>query len=470
MQILKMNVTKLFIGLVLILTTSSAQSQLRLPNYYGDHMVLQRGEKIKLWGWAKPGQEVTLTLDQRSYRANVGTDSTWSVALPEFKAGGPWVISVNAGEEQVNFKDVYFGDVWFCSGQSNMSFRVDQARDFDKELKDADYPLIRELGVGLDTSLDPQRNIKKGIWKSAGEKTISGFSAVAWFFAKELYKKNKIPVGIIHSSWGGTPIEAFMTGENPPHKIISATKAKNLQPGLVYNAMVNPLFKFAVKGVLWYQGEANSHLPVCFEYERLLKTMIESWRRSWNKEDLPFLLVQLANYSQKNTSPGKISGWAVLQEAQHKVSDAMKNVGMVVINDLGNPTDSHPTNKQDVGKRLAAVAFHDVYGEKKMVAYGPSLKVIKSENGKLNLAFKDAGGGIVAKSGGIRLNGFSVAGDDLQYREAIAEIFDNHVIVYSPDVPKPVYVRYAFTDNPPPVNFYNKEGFPAVPFRTDNLR
>lgn len=494
---------RILIGLVLVLTSMNANAQLRLPKYFTDHMILQREEKVKLWGWAKPGQNVTVALDKKNYNVTAAQDSTWSIELPKFKAGGPYLISIASENKKIKIEDVYFGDVWFCSGQSNMSFRVDQAKDYDKELKDADYPLIRELGVGLETSIYPQNDINNAVWKTANAKTIAGFSAVAWFFAKELYKKNNVPVGIIHSSWGGTPIEAFMSAQDlqdfPLAKkkidqlspeFINATNAnnqklidacgiqnpkgfvnvKNLYPTLVYNAMIVPFFKFPVKGVLWYQGEANAHHPNCYSYEKLLTGLINSWRKSWGKEDLPFLLVQLANYNQKVTSVSRVSGWAVLQEAQYKVAQSLNNVDIVITNDIGNPFDAHPTNKQEVGKRLAAVALNNIYGNSAIVSNGPSLSTVKVVDDKMHLSFEGMGSGLISKDGNSFLRGFEVAGEDQQFHEAVAEISDNNVIVSAKDVSKPVFVRYAFKDNPPPVNFYNKEGFPAVPFRTDNLK
>jgi sialate O-acetylesterase len=494
---------RLLTAFVLMLVAFNAQAQLRLPNYYADNMVLQRNSAVKLWGWGKPKQEVAIQLSGKTVKAVAGADSIWQATLAKQQAGGPYTITVQSKNEQaLVIKQVYFGDVWFCSGQSNMSFRVDQAKDYEKETTDADYPLIRHFGVPLTTTITPQNDVIKSAWTIANSKTIGKFSAVAWFFAKEIYKKNHVPIGIIHSSWGGTPIEAFMSAadlqpypaakkkidalstrfidsvEARNKKLIDSTgtpipkgliNVKNGYPTLVYNAMVTPFFKYSVKGVLWYQGEANSDLPLCFSYESMLTTMINSWRKSWGNKDLPFLLVQLANYNQKVRVVSPLSGWAVTQEAQFKVSQSLNNVGIVVTNDIGNPFDAHPTNKQDVGKRLAAVAFKTVYGDKQMIANGPTFKSMKVDGNRIILSFNNTGGGLVAKDGGIMLNAFALAGTNNLYHKAKAQITGDKVIVSCDEVEKPVNVRYAFESNPPKVNFYNKDGFPAAPFRTDSL-
>ena len=245
---------------------------------------------------------------------------------------------------------------------------------------------------------------------------------------------------------------------------------RNGYPTLVYNAIIAPFFKCPVKGVLWYQGEANSDLPLCFSYESMLTTMINSWRTSWTNDKLPFLLVQLANYKQKVRAVSPLSGWAITQEAQFKVSQSRKNVGIVITNDIGNPNDPHPTNKQDVGKRLAALAFRDVYNNSRVVASGPTFDSMKIEGDKITLTFKHKGSGLIAKDGGTMLNAFAVAGADNLFHKAAAQIVGSKVVVHSSEVAKPVHVRYAFESNPPQVNFYNKEGLPAPPFRTDSLK
>ncbi|MCX2486200.1 sialate O-acetylesterase [Pedobacter sp. MR2016-24] len=461
-------------AILLIFTALGARAQLRLPNYFSDHMVMQRNADLQIRGWAVPGEKIHLRLAQHNFQCIVQQDSTWTIKVPAFQAGGPYQLRVRSGKENKTIQDIYFGDVWFCSGQSNMSFRVDQAKDYDKEVKDASYPFIREFAVPLTTSLARQQDIGKSQWKMAGEGTIGSFSAVGWFFAKEVYKKNKIPIGIVHASWGGKPIEQFM-GKDDLQAFPALTAKlsqlklplKNGYPTGIYNAMISPFFSYPVKGVLWYQGEANSDWPVCFGYEQLLKVMVQSWRKSWADPDLPFLLVQLANYNQKVTKVMPVSGWAIVQEAQYKVSKQLKNIGLVVTNDIGNPFDAHPVNKQEVGRRLAALAFHEVYGDRSVAAYGPAFRSAKILNGTIIASFDHVDGGIVAKDSVDTLRGFTIAGEDKKFYPARAIIRNREVTVSAREVARPMYLRYAFTDNPPPVNFYNRQGFPALPFRTD---
>ena len=491
--------TRLFLMLI-ALTTTTTRAQLVLPKYFSDHMVLQRDKPNKVWGWAEPGQKIVVNFRDKRYQVSADKDSLWSIELPKSQAGGPYSMLLSSNAKQVEIKDIYFGDVWFCSGQSNMRFRMKHVKDHDLEIKDADYPLIRQFDVALQTAITPQKDAR-GQWSVASSQTIDNFSAVAWFFAKELYRKNKVPVAILHSSWGGSPIETFMNAETLEEfplakskievlspEFIRRTKASNKAlteatgtarpegfvniengyPSLVYNAMIAPFFNQEIKGFLWYQGEANSFLPACYQYERMLSLLVQSWRKSWRNEALPFLLVQLPNYGQASAVP-VASGWTIVQEAQFKVSRSLKNVGLVVTQDLGDPADIHPANKQEVGKRAAASALKDVYGDKKRVAQGPELMSLKTGENKIVLTFKNIGSGI-AKDRGNMLNAFSVAGADQKYYRATAEIKGDHVVVYSSDVSLPLFVRYAFESNPGKINFYNKEGFPALPFRTDQLK
>lgn len=481
-----------------------ADAQLKFPTYFGNGMVLQRDQVVKIWGWNAPKKEVTVFVGQKSYKATAAADSIWSVALPVMEAGGPYQIKVVSGEDRKVFSNVYFGDVWFCSGQSNMNFKMRMVKDHDEEVKDADYPQIRQLLVTQTTALSAQNNLKKAQWAVANAKTIDNFSAVSWFFAKELYKKNGVPIGIILSSWGGSPIETFMSApalrdfpvamkkiDSISPAYINKIRAKNnaliaaapagtkqppgfvnvdnFYPTFVYNAMINPFFSYPVKGVLWYQGENNAALSSCYGYEAMLTSLINSWRQSWKSEHLPFLVVQLANHGKVVEQP-ESSGWSIVQEAQFKVSKQLKNVGLAVTNDIGEAADIHPKNKQDVGKRLAAQAFKIVYGEPERVAQGPTFKSLKTAKEKMEITFDHIGSGLAAKSDDQELAGFAVAGADNVFHRARALIKGNKVVVWSDAVAMPKNVRYAFEASPAVINFYNKEGFPAIPFRTDQLK
>jgi sialate O-acetylesterase len=482
----------------------SAKAQLKLPGYFGDNMILQREQTVKIWGWNTPSQEVTVLFNNREYKSMAAADSSWSVSLPVMKAGGPYIINIKSSNKDVSFANVYFGDVWFCSGQSNMNFRVRKVHHHDQEIKDADYPLIRQLDVTKVGALSVQSNLKKGKWVVASSAAIDNFSAVAWFFAKELYKKTGVPIGIIHSSWGNSPIEAFMNADalkdfpsiqqkiaaiSPEYinnikarnqELIAAAPAgtknpkgfinvENQYPTFIYNAMIAPFFSYPVKGVVWYQGENNAGLGSCYNYEKMLADMITSWRSSWQNNKLPFLIVQLANYGKVTEKP-EATGWAVVQEAQFKVSKKLENVGLVVTNDIGEHDDIHPVNKQDVGRRLAYQARKIVYGENKLLAEGPTVKEATIAKDKFELTYDHIGSGLVAKDGASQLKAFSVAGQDNIFYRANAIIKGNKVIVWSEAVAQPLHLRYAFESSPAAINLYNKEGFPAVPFRTDQFK
>ena len=487
-----------------VLLSFSAAAQLKLPAYFGDNMILQRDQVVKIWGWNTPSQDVTVTFNHKDYKALAAADSVWSISLPIMKAGGPYHITIKSINKEVSFTNIYFGDVWFCSGQSNMNFRVRKVQNYEEEIKDADYPQIRQLDVPKVSALNVQSNFKKSQWISAKSTTIHNFSAVAWFFAKELYKKTGVPIGIIHSSWGNSPIEAFMSADalnsfpsvqqkiaaiSPEYinnikarnqELIAAAPAgtknpkgfinvENQYPTFIYNAMIAPFFSYPIKGVVWYQGENNAGLSSCYHYEQMLANMITSWRSSWLNNKLPFLIVQLANYGKITQKP-ESSGWAVVQEAQFKVSKKLEHVGLVVTNDIGDPNDIHPINKQDVGKRLVYQARKIVYAENKLLADGPLVKEANIAEGKFELSYNNSGSGLVAKDGASQLKAFSIAGLDNIFHRANAVIKDNKVIVWSESVPHPVNLRYAFENSPAEINFYNKEGFPAIPFRTDKLK
>jgi len=244
---------------------------------------------------------------------------------------------------------------------------------------------------------------------------------------------------------------------------------KNRYPTMIYNGMIAPFFSYPVKGILWYQGENNAFVPQCYDYEAQLYHLIRSWRRSWKNEQLPFYIVQLANFGKQVDTP-KSSAWTFVQEAQFKVSQHLENVHTVVTQDIGNPSDIHPTNKLDVGKRLAAQVLKYTYGDTKRIAQGPTLTTMDIQSDTVELSFDNTGSGLKAKGGGKSLYGFALAGKDHRFYRADAELRGDKVVVYSEQVGEPLYVRYAFESSPARINLYNKEGFPAVPFRTDELK
>lgn len=492
---------KRFIGLFLLCATISAQAQLRLPHYFSDHAVLQRDQPVVLWGWSTPGDEVSVAIANKDYKAKANVDSIWQVRLPSRSAGGPYNIKIAGNSENITVNDIYFGDVYFCSGQSNMAFVMSNEL-YNRDEEDA-LPLIRQLFVHRHTAISPQKDVSKARWFITERSNFKNLSAVAYYFAKSIHQQEGVPIGIIHSSWGDSPIETFMEASTlrdfkvaadkiaqiSPEFIERTTKAneqlskdnpgvrnpqgfvniRNRYPTMVYNGMVAPFFSYPIKGVIWYQGENNSYIHLCNDYEAMLANLITSWRTSWKNETLPFFIVQLTNYGKINDLP-EASGWAMIQEAQSNISKRMKNVGMVVTNDIGDPLDIHPRNKRDVGTRLASQALRAIYGYQNKVVQGPALKEAVVKGNLFELSFKNVGSGLIAKDGGKELYAFALAGKDNKFYKATAEIRGNKVVVYCKDVPKPVYVRYAFESSPQKINFYNKEGFPAEPFRTDKLK
>jgi len=492
---------KIFSVIFFVMVTLMCHAQLRLPHYFADHAILQREQPIVFWGWSSPDKEVSVSLGGKQYKTTTGRDSIWRVTFPARAAGGPYKISIEADVEKIAINDIYFGDVFFCSGQSNMQFLM--GREAYRSDEKQDYPLIRSLHVARKTAISPLKDTYKAEWIIATNKNLNRHSAVAYYFAKEIHESEKIPIGIIHASWGASTIETFMSpaslmdfseAKNQVEKITpefveNTRKANerllrenpgvktpkgfvnidNRYPTMVYNSMIAPFFAYPIKGVVWYQGEGNAFVPICYEYEGMLSNMITSWRASWKNKDLPFFIAQLANYGKVVEKP-EASAWAVVQEAQFKVSQNMHHVRTAIANDIGEAKDIHPRNKRDVSKRLAAQALELMYGHKEMVAQGPVLKKAIRKGHVFELSFEHVGGGLVAKDGAQELYGFALAGEDNQFYRAKAEIKGNKVIVYSEHVTKPVYVRYAFENNPEKINFYNKEGFPAAPFRTDRLK
>lgn len=492
---------KSLISIIFIWAVTLCQAQLRLPQYFADHAILQRDQPVVLWGWCNPGKQVSVSFNSKNYKGTTGPDSIWQVRIPVQHAGGPYKISIESDTEKMIINDIYFGDVFFCSGQSNMEFLM--GNEAYRSSENRDYPLIRSLRVHRKTAITPQKDTYKAEWILATNKNLNRHSAVAYYFAKEIHETEKIPVGIIHASWGAATIETFMC----PHALEDFLEAKsqvdkitpefvervkrtndsllkvnpgvanpkgfvnieNRYPTMVYNGMVVPFFSYPVKGVVWYQGEGNAFVPICYDYEAMLTGMINSWRASWGNAHLPFFIAQLASYGKVIEKP-ESSAWAVVQEAQFAVSRKLENVRTAITNDIGDPKDIHPRNKRDVGKRLAVQALELIYGHTSQVTQGPVLEKATLKGSVFELSFENVGSGLVAKDNSKELYSFAVAGEDNQFYRAKAEIKGDKVIVYSEEVPKPVYVRYAFESSPERINFYNKEGFPAVPFRTDRLK
>lgn len=629
------------------LFVGNAFSAIRLPRLIQDSMVLQRDVPLKLWGWASPGEKVSISFNNKRTSTTAGADGKWLAKLPAMKAGGPYQMRLQ-GQNLIVLKGILIGDVWLCSGQSNMVHQmgIHNVR-YAEDIANANYPEIRQFWVPTATSLNgPKEDLSGGTWKWANPRDVNDFSAVAYFFAKDIYTRYHVPIGIINASVGGTPIEAWTSesglkdfesvvsvirrnkdtayvnrlNRRPPlsggtrdtdkgssgpvawfdpayqpknwHNInipgywedqgardlngvvwyrreidlpasveekeaklfmgrivdadvvyingkqVGSTsymypqrrytvpagilrEGKNLivirvqnnsgkggfvpdkpyflqvagekidlkgdwqykvgqvyrpalerggpagisaqnQPAALYNAMVAPYTGFAIKGVLWYQGESN--VGNATQYARLLPALISDWRKQFAFPDLPFYYVQLPGFGDYNYLPAE-SGWAVLREAGLKTLD-VPNTGMAVAIDLGEWNDIHPDRKKEVGERLALIARHFNYGEKKLVYSGPLYKSSLIQGNKILLSFDHTGSGLV-NIDGEELSQFAIAGADKKFVWAKARIAGDKVEVWSDEVPEPKFVRYAWADNPLDPNLYNREKLPASPFRTD---
>jgi sialate O-acetylesterase len=634
---------KKYLAILFIAFSFCSNANVRMPLLFSDGMVLQRNKPIPVWGWADANEKVEIHFNKQTKTITADKNGKWMVKLDAEKAGGPFELSVS-GKNKIVIKDVLVGEVWICSGQSNMEFQVYKTMNAQAEIEDSNYPMIRHFGVAQDLSGSPKEDLKAGKWAVCNKETMGDFTAVGYFFAKKLYAELKIPIGIINTSWGGTCVETWtsreafeksddfkdmiaeipqmdmdavfetykksvldnlknvqgfdvtMTNENqfkelnfqdsrwPEIKVpslwenqqignidgvvwmrktivLSAEQAKkeavlhlskvddedvtyvngievgtnniwesqrvykipagvlkegvnviavriadytggggiygdpadlkidfkdsnvpleglwkfnvvqvkiaispNSYPSLLYNAMVNPLIPYAFQGVLWYQGEAN--VGRAKQYKIAFPLMISDWRTKWNQGNFPFYFVQLSTFDEFGGNSKKGSKWAELREAQTETLK-LPNTGMAVTTDIGNAKDIHPTNKQDVGRRLAAIALNNVYN-KKMVYSGPTFLSQEIKRNQIILTFDNLGSGLSSSDSNGILKGFEIAGTDKVFHSAKAIIQNNKVIVSSENVPNPVAVHYGWTDDDTEINLFNKEKFPASPFRTDD--
>lgn len=446
-------------------------AQVHLPSFISNNMVLQQKFEAPIWGWAKPGTHISITPSwgNTKYQTSADTDGEWFVKISTPSAGGPYSIIIN----EDTLTNVMIGEVWLCSGQSNMQLAMYQTENAEEEIHKANYPHIRLFYAARDNARSPNKDVY-GQWDECTPKVDSTFSAVAYYFGRELYNELHVPIGLLHFSWGGSTVQAWTNPEvlktTPEGKYYLEKfeeKIKNTPPGELprnyrdpganYYGLIAPLIPYGIRGVIWYQGENN-----VFEhqlYRNSFETMINDWRNEWGEGDFPFYYVQLApyNYSQKVVG-------AALRDAQRKALD-IKNTGMVVTLDIGNPDDIHPKNKLDVGKRLALWALAKTYGKENIEYSGPLYKSMKVEGGKIRISFDHIGSGLYCK--GDTLACFSIAGSDSIFYPAKAVIENNTILVSSEKVKNPIAVRFAFENTDEP-NLFNKEGLPASTFRTDN--
>ena len=626
----------------LLLMCCMVNANVKMPLLFSDGMVLQRNKEIPVWGWADANEKVTIHFNKQTKTIQADNSGKWMVKLAAEKAGGPFELTITE-KNKIIIKDVLVGEVWICSGQSNMEFQVSKTINAKDEINDSNYPMIRHFGVAQDLNGTPKDDLKAGKWEVSNKETVGNFTAVGFYFAKKIYGELKIPIGIINTSWGGTNVETWTSrqafeksddfkamiadvptlnvdsisklfavrmkergekiqgttvnadnevsfkettfddsnwgelntpdlwenqplgnldgvvwmrktitlsaedlknkavlslskiddedityvngievgkntvydtkrvytipanilregtnvisirivdtgggggiyGEASDLKITLGTKiipldgkwkfkviavktalSPNSYPSLLYNAMVNPLVPYAIQGVLWYQGEAN--VWRANQYKKAFPLMIQDWRTKFNQGNFPFYFVQLSTFDEFGGNSKKGSRWAELREAQ---SETLKlpNTGMAVTTDIGNAKDIHPTNKQDIGLRLAAIAMNDIYG-KKQVHSGPTYKSQEIKGNQIILTFDNVGSGLSTPNNN-ELKGFEIAGADKVFHSAKAIIKDNKVIVSSENVKNPVAVHYGWADDDTNINLFNKEEFPASPFRTDN--
>ena len=437
----------------LVLVASSvaqARADVKLPKVIGDHMVLQRDRPLPIWGWAGPGEEVTVKLDEATATAKADASGNWNVVLPAAKADGQTHRMTIGGKTKIELDDILIGDVWIGSGQSNMEMGIAACDRAKEEIPAANYPNIRLLLVPKVQTDQPAKDVKAD-WARCSPKTVAaggwgGFSAALFYFGERLHKELDVPVGLIDSSWGGSPIEPWT---------VSGVKG-----GGMYNGMIAPVKPLAIRGAIWYQGEAN--VGSGLNYYEKMKALIEGWRKVWGY-DFPFYFVQLAPWS--GYGPGSLPPLWEAQVASLKIP----GTGMAVTTDIvENIADIHPRNKFDVGNRLALWALAKEYGKKDLVYSGPLYESMAVEGDKVRLSFAHVGGGLKSRDGK-PLAEFQIAGADGKFVPAKATIEDNVVVVCGEGVPAPKQVRFGWRNIANP-NLMNAEGLPASPFQTDHWK
>ncbi|MEI6681924.1 MAG: sialate O-acetylesterase [Bacteroidota bacterium] len=456
----------------LFITSIPSFAKVRLPSVLASGMVLQQQSVVNIWGWASPGEKVTITASWLVERPSIVAASSgkWLIRIPTGMAGGPHSLTVE-GENRIVLSDILFGEVWLCSGQSNMEFSISKLGGWHlyktgkKDIRRHDYSRIRLCQVQHGFSGTPADSCEV-TWQVASLSTVADFSATAWFFGKCLFDFLDVPVGLISSNIGGTPAEAwtdstFLAAEPRLQYYLSSPNGRHRNErrvSVLYNAMIHPLINYRIRGVIWYQGETN--ILDADLYGSLFPAMIRNWRRDWQQGDFPFYFVQIAPFDYKEPFPAA----AYLREAQTKAL-ALPNTGMVLTMDIGNPGDIHPKNKQEVGQRLALWALAKTYGREHLYYSGPVVKEVQREKGGIRIYY-DFADSLVSMGGPPA--GFTLAGKDGMFKMAAAAIEGNAVVVTSDSVPDPLYVRYAFTDTSS-VNLFNQAGLPAAPFRSDTM-
>lgn len=513
-----MNTTKtilLALGLALPFTV---KAELRLPAIIGDNMVLQQKQTNPLWGWDKPGTDISVTFGAQTKTAKAGADGKWTVELDPVPANAKPATLTIKGSSAKELKNVLVGEVWVCSGQSNMQWNVGSSYDSDLEIATAKYPNIRLISVPQVGTQEPQQDFK-GAWAECSPQTVGGFSAVGFYYGRLLHQMLDVPVGLINNAWGGSAAEAWVrrdvlekdarfkdliAGWVQREKDLSSEKAKvnyekaladwkaksdaakkakqpftvrapqspqqqlsgNSRPGNIYNGVLLPTIGYGIKGAIWYQGESNAGRA--YEYSYLFPLMITHWRTEWKQGDFPFYWVQLADFKPEQPLPGD-SDWAELRESQTKTQKAIKNGGQAVIIDIGEGKDIHPKNKRDVAERLARLALVNDYGFK-LPARSPEYKSVQFAGNKAVVTL-DTFGSALTTFDVAEVKGVAICGEDKKWVWANAKVIaPDKIEASSPAVAKPVAVRYAWQDNPVAnLIVAGPASLPVTPFRTDDF-
>lgn len=505
--------------LFVVAVCSAARADVTPAPLFCDHAVLQQGRPVPVWGTAAPGEAVSVSYQGQQHDTTADARGDWSVCLEPLHAGQAGKLEIK-GKNTLSFEDVVAGEVWLCSGQSNMEFKVKEVKDSAREIADAQHPQIRQFLVSRKGSVQPEPSASiKSKWQLCTPQAVPDFTAVGYFFARDINRDIDVPVGLIDSTWGGTPIAPWMSQaslDSDPSALAllreqkkkemdewPAKKAKDdaaikqweadsaqaktegkpapkkpwypgspasfqYTPTGLYNGMIHPLLPYAIRGALWYQGESNAESGAAGakQYAELQPLLVKGWRDAWKEGDFPFYFVQLPNWDLGAKRDPSGETWSLFREAQAKSIAAQPRVAMAVTIDVGASDNIHPTDKQPVGHRLALLAEAQVYG-KQFDGTSPSYQAMKVEGGdRVRVSFDHAADGLSVH--GDKLEGFTVAGEDGKFVPAEARVDGSSVVVSSPQVASPAAVRYAWGNNPMGSNLYSQAGLPAAPFRSDD--
>ena len=496
----------LFAFLSLIVGNSLLQAEVSLPAIFGDHMVLQRNQENRVWGWADDGEKITVSINGQKHTTKASGKGNWKVTLKPMPAGGPHKLEIEGEDNEFFYDDVLVGEVWICSGQSNMAWTVANSYNAEVELLTANHPNIRLISVPQVGTQEAQKNFK-GQWEACTADVLKNFSAVGYFFGRNLHQALDVPIGLIDNAWGGSAADAWIRrdvlekdgrfdemmawweeyeatqdeasamakfekelaawrkngkqGQQPrrPRGLMNG----NQRPANIYNGVLHPTIEYGIRGAIWYQGESNASRA--YQYRDLFPLMIQHWRDEWDQGDFPFYYVQLADFRDEVADPGD-ADWPELREAQTMTMDRLSNVGEAVIIDVGEGRDIHPRNKQTVGNRLARWALANDYGFD-IVYKSPTYQSMEKDGNKILLTFDSVGKGLYSFDTR-EPRGFAIAGDDKKFVWANAAIVGtNQVEVWSGEISNPVAVRYAWANNPD-CSMFSRDGLPMTPFRTDD--